>query len=263
MGKFYGSGETFQVRNETAFAIDSGSPLVIDHIHGVALGKSQPGELMNIRPEGIFEFPVITMGPVALGAAIYITPGTGILSDVGGEGQIAFGHLLDPIADMGTTVVRVRMGVQSMAAASPEVPAGGSDSLSFTYVNDPALTGYTAVLHRAFTGLPWLNGYVTDLVEENGLQTVTLQIGGIVDILVHMPDRGGPGVRPPGFRIGSSYDGQGKFGFHGENYILGGNMNHNSYPNPFGILVGPAAYGGINRFETVRVLIVQDGDGNG
>lgn len=82
--------------------IESGDPVVVGNITGVALIDADAAGYATIRREGVFELPVT--GTFTIGAPVYIIPSTRVLTNTS-AGNVLFGYALE--ATSGDEVIKV------------------------------------------------------------------------------------------------------------------------------------------------------------
>ena len=88
----------------------SGSPVAFGDLAAVAqIDRDSAGNAVCTF-RGVYKLSVVAAGAQAVGATVYITTATNVLTDAAGAGKQRFGVLLDPIAGASTVTVRVRIG---------------------------------------------------------------------------------------------------------------------------------------------------------
>lgn len=89
----------------------SGSPVVLgSYLPGIALTDRNSAGLATCKFSGVVLVSVVAAGAQAIGAPIFITTATGVLTDAAGAGKVFYGVLLTTIAGAATVSVRVRIG---------------------------------------------------------------------------------------------------------------------------------------------------------
>lgn len=85
----------------------SGDAIAIGQLPGVALTSSEAvTNKVTLKTDGVFRIPVL--GPVAVGALLYVVDATKVVSTV--NTGVRFGYALDAIAGATTTTIRVKLG---------------------------------------------------------------------------------------------------------------------------------------------------------
>ena len=85
----------------------SGDAIAIGQLPGVALTSSETTtNFVTIQTEGVFTVPVL--GPVAIGALLYVVDATKVVSTV--NTGVRFGYALEAIAGATTNPIKVKLG---------------------------------------------------------------------------------------------------------------------------------------------------------
>lgn len=88
----------------------SGGPTSFGDLAGVALTDRDSSGNASVSFRGVYTVSVVAAGAQSVGAIIYITTATNVLTDASGAGKQRFGVLMDAIAGASTVSVRVRIG---------------------------------------------------------------------------------------------------------------------------------------------------------
>lgn len=85
----------------------SGQAIAIGQIPGVALTSSETTtNNVTIKTDGVFRVPVL--GPVTIGALVYVVDATSVVSTV--NTGVRFGYVLEAIAGATTETIKVKVG---------------------------------------------------------------------------------------------------------------------------------------------------------
>lgn len=95
----------------------SGGPVVLgDYLPGVALTDRDADGNAVCKFSGVVDVSIVAAGAQSVGAIIYITKATYVLTDAAAAGKVAYGVLLEAIAGASTVTRMVRLGTPGKGA---------------------------------------------------------------------------------------------------------------------------------------------------
>jgi predicted RecA/RadA family phage recombinase len=115
LNEVYDYGDQFGIAVTEPDTPESGDPVLVGQLPGVALIDEQPDGLTTIKTNGVYTFAVkghdgTANAAIAAGDIVYYDTGANGPLNVNDTAGVRFGYALDAVASGATTTIRVKIG---------------------------------------------------------------------------------------------------------------------------------------------------------